>query len=528
MTVSPEASPNLPAPIPALPSPPAGHFGRWMGATHRLGSRLRAAQRAVRQRPDRAISVSKLFRTTAFKLSLAYLGFFAIGSAAVLGAVAWNANSLLDEQITQTIQAEINGLAEQYDVGGVRQLVDAVDRRTRMPGSSLYLVTNYAGETLAGNVGLLPTGVIEKTGLVETAYGKPSETKLKHLALARVFQLSGGFRLLVGRDLEERENLRSVMTHALVISLLWLVAIGLLGGIFVAFRVLRRVDAMNATARTIMTTGDMSRRLPIAGTGDELDRLAGNLNAMIARIGALMSGLKEVSDNIAHDLRTPLTRLRNGAEEALRHQGSREDQRAALEKIIAESDGLICVFNALLLIARAEAGTGRDSMTVFDATGLVQDLVELYEPVAEDAGVAFAVDVTPGLQVRGTRELLSQLLANLLDNALKYGAPRPELGTGGLVEISARLAASGVEFVVADNGEGIPDADRNRVLDRFVRLEHSRSRPGSGLGLSLVTAIAQMHGAALRLEDNKPGLRVVVQFPPVEPAVRKLSAEVPA
>ncbi len=530
MTATPGSRAGLPAPIgketSTEPAAEPGLLRRLKSRLRAAGKRLRAAQRAVRTRPDRAVSLSKLFRTTAFKLSLAYLAFFAAGSAVVLGVVAWNANGLLDDQINQTVQAEINGLAEQYEIGGVRQLVEAIDRRTRLPGSSLYLVTNFAGETLAGNVGKLPSDVMDRPGLVETPYGKPSETREKHLALARVFQLPGGFRLLVGRDLEERENLRSVMTHALVISLLWLVVIGLFGGLLVAFRVLRRVDAMNATARTIMLTGDMSRRLPIAGTGDELDRLAGNLNAMITRIGALMTGMKEVSDNIAHDLRTPLTRLRNGAEEALRHQGTREDQRAALEKVIAESDALMAVFNALLMIARAEAGSGREGMDVFDLGQVARDVAELYEPVAEDAGVAFAVETEPGLTIRGNRELLSQLLANLIDNALKYGTPDVDDATPAIL-VSVRRAGEQAELAVSDNGPGIPAEQRDRVLDRFVRLEGARSRPGSGLGLSLTAAIAQLHAGTLTLADNRPGLRIALLLPVARPETAAIAAPGP-
>ena len=495
---------------------------------HRLRQRvrrgvvaLRATQRDLRHRERNPLSLAKVSRTTAFKLSVAYLVIFAIGSAFVLGGVAWNVNGLLNEQITQTIQAEITGLAEQYQVGGIRQLVEAIDRRTRLPGSSLYLVTNYAGETITGNVGNLPPTLIEHTGLVETPYSKPAETKMNHLALARIFQLPGGFRLMVGRDLEERENLRRVMTHALLTSVLWLVAIGLVGGLFVARRVLRRVDAMNATARGIMATGDMTRRLPIAGTGDELDRLAANLNALIARIGTLMAGMKEVSDNIAHDLRTPLTRLRNGAEEALRRAEAGDEYRAALGKVIEESDGLIGIFNALLMIARAEAGSGREGMTEFDAGDVAQDVAELYEPVAEDRGIAFTLEIDRGLPVRGSRELLSQALANLVDNAFKYGTSDGEAGGvedahphgSGAVVVLARREGDQVRIGVADRGAGIPEADRTRVLDRFVRLEGARSRPGSGLGLSLAAAIARLHGGTLEVGDNAPGLRIVLNLP---------------
>ena len=454
--------------------------------------------------------IGKLFRTTAFKLSLAYLVIFAIGAGVVLGGIDWNVNQLLDQQIGQTIVAEINGLNEQYETGGIRQLVTAVERRTEQPGSSLYLVTNFAGQALAGNVATLPPGVIDRPGLVETSYERRGDARPNHLALAQVFLLPSGFRLLVGRDLEERENLRDVMIHALFTSLFWVMLVGLVGGLVVSLKILRRVDAMNASAKTIMT-GDLSRRLPLAGTGDELDRLAENLNAMIARIGNLMVGMREVSDNIAHDLRTPLTRLRNNAEEALRSGGDAERQRDALERVIGEADGLIAVFNALLMIARAEAGSGRDALVEGDAGAIVADVAELYEPSAEEAGVALTVEIEPALPVRVNRELLGQALANLIDNALKYGAAAA--GSRSAVAVSARRAGDRVEVAVADRGPGIPPADRGRVLERFVRLEGSRSRPGSGLGLSLASAIAHLHGGELRLDDNGPGLKVVMSLP---------------
>ncbi len=419
---------------------------------------------------------------------------FGVGAGLVLGGVAWSTNSLLNAQIGQTVEAEITGLAEQYEVGGIGHLVDVIERRTRQPGSSLYLVTNYAGQALAGNVATLPAGVLDHPGLVETRYQRQNDAKATHWALARIFLLPSGFRLLVGRDLEERENLRGVMVHALLTSLLWLVLIGLLGGLFFAIRVLRRVDAMNATARRIMN-GDLSGRLAMAGTGDELDRLAQNLNAMLERIGELMAGLREVSDNIAHDLRTPLTRLRNRAEQALRAAGGVDEYREALDKIIEEADGLIDVFNALLMIARAEAGSGREGMVDCDAAAVLRDVFELYEPLAEEAKVSFDVSIEPDLTVHASRELLGQALANLLDNALKYGAD-DTADAANSIAISARRSGDQVELVIADHGRGIPGSERGRVLERFVRLEDSRSRPGSGLGLSLASAIARLQWRA--------------------------------
>ena len=453
--------------------------------------------------------LGKLFRTTAFKLSLAYLAVFAIGAGVVLGGVAWSVNSVLDEQIGQTVDAEITGLAEQYETGGIRQLTEIIDKRTRQPGSSLYLLTNFAGQTITGNVATLPAGVIDHPGLMETRYQRQGDAKPRALALARVFLLPSGFRLLVGRDLGERENLRRVMLRALLQSLVWLVLIGLVGGLFFALRVLKRVDAMNATTKRIMR-GDFTGRLPVGGTGDELDRLAQNLNAMLDRIAELMAGLREVSDNIAHDLRTPLTRLRNRAEDALRSDLAPQRSREALDTIIAEADGLINVFNALLMIARAEAGSGREAMTECDAGSVLRDVVELYEPVAEDGQARIENAIDAGLMVRASRELLGQALANLIDNALKYGAPGQ---VNAIVTVTGRRNGDHVDLCVADRGSGIAATDQDRVLERFVRLEDARSQPGSGLGLSLASAIAHLHGGQLRLEDNMPGLRVVLSLP---------------
>ena len=319
-------------------------------------------------------ALGKLLRTTAFKLSLAFLVMFAIVAGLLLARVGSTVRSLIDEQTRQTIDAELNGLAEQYRQGGIRRLVQAVERRASRPGASLYLVTTFTGERVAGNVAQLPPGALDTPGAIEAEYSHVDEQVSAGHALARIFVLPGGFRLLVGRDLAERETLSKVLFETLLIALFWLTLIGAAGGLFVARRVLRRVDAMTASAYGIMA-GDLAQRLPLAGSNDELDRLAINLNAMLERIGELMRGLKEVSDNIAHDLRTPLTRLRNGAEEALRLRTSPDEYRAALEKVIEESDGLIRIFNALLLIARAEAGTERETMNDFNLSAVARDVL---------------------------------------------------------------------------------------------------------------------------------------------------------
>ncbi|HEY4981022.1 MAG TPA: ATP-binding protein [Pseudolabrys sp.] len=463
-------------------------------------------------------ALGKLFRTTTFKLTLVYLTVFALFAAFLLGYFALNTRRLITEQITDTVNAEITGLSEQYRQGGIRRLVVVVDARARRPGSSLYIVTTFAGEALAGNVTALEPGILDNPGWTETVYRRLDEAEgpehPEHQALVRVFQLPGGFRLLVGRDLDERERLYHIILGAGRWSIAIVIVLGLAGGLFVTRRVLRRVDAMTETTRTIMA-GDLGERLPVAGTGDELDRLAENLNIMLERIEALMRGLKEVSDNIAHDLKTPLTRLRNRSEQALRTANSQAEYRAAIEATIEESDSLIATFNALLMIARAESGQARDDMSEFDAAEIAHDVGELYEPLAEEKGITLKVEADTAAPVKGNRELVSQALANLVDNAIKYAEPHDKPVNGVAPEIVVRALNEGdrILLTVADSGPGIPESDRTRVVERFVRLEQSRSKPGSGLGLSLASAVARLHGGELTLEDNHPGLKSVIALP---------------
>jgi signal transduction histidine kinase len=464
-------------------------------------------------------ALGKLLRTTAFQLTLAYLLIFILFAVSLLGYFALNTRRLITEQITRTVNTEIGRLREQYNEAGIRGLVLVLDLRSRRPGSSLYLVTTPTGEGLAGNVGSLEPGVLDHPGWLETSYRRiEAPDGVEHRALVQVVELPGGFRLLVGRDLEERERIYGIISNAGRWSFALVVVLGLAGGFFVSRRVLKRIDAMTDTANTIMA-GDLGGRLPIAGTGDELDRLAGNVNAMLERIEALMRGLKEVTDNIAHDLKTPLTRMRNRCEQALRGEQGR-DYRAALESTIAESDDLIRTFDALLMIARAESGQARGNMDEFDAAEIARDVGELYEPLAEQKGLVLKIDAPAPAGVRGNRELVSQALANLVDNAIKYAGPDASKINGAAAEILVKAGADGerITLSVADRGPGIPEADRGRVVERFVRLEQSRSEPGSGLGLSLASAVARLHGGELRLEDNRPGLRSIIALPRTGPA----------
>lgn len=478
----------------------------------------------------------KLIRTTAFRLTLAYLFLFALFAASLLGYFAWNTRRLITEQIATTVNAETGEITEIFARRGLRGLVGTIGNRALRPGANLYLVTTPTGQAIGGNVGSLAPGVMATTGWSETAYRRLDEQDTAdHRALVRVTELSNGFRLLIGRDLEERRRLFGIVAKAAQWSLLVVVVLGLGGGIFVARRVLRRIDAMTGTTQRIMA-GDLSGRLPVGRSGDELDRLAENLNAMLERIETLMMGLKEVSDNIAHDLKTPLTRLRNRAEEALARSGSEAEYRGALERTIEESDGLIRTFNALLMIARAESGQARGNMTDFDAAEVASGIHELYEPLAEDSGVILRVKTGPA-SLHGNRELISQALANLVENAIKYGTPVPAarpLGADAVtgadakeILIEARRDGGQVLLSVTDHGPGIPEADRKHAVERFVRLETSRTQPGSGLGLSLASAVATLHGGELRLGDAHPGLSATLAIPAPAGVSERLAAQTP-
>jgi signal transduction histidine kinase len=471
----------------------------------------------------------KLIRTTAFRLTLVYLFLFALFAASLLGYFAWNTRRLITEQITSTVSAEVGEVTEIYNRRGLLGLIRTVEHRALRPGANLYLLTNPAGVAIAGNVGSLAPGVMGMQGWTETAYRLDDNDNTDHRALVRVTEMTNGFRLLIGRDLEERRRLFGIVAKAAQWSILVVVVLGIGGGIFVARRVLQRIDAMTGTTRRIMA-GDLSGRLPVGRSGDELDRLAENLNIMLERIEALMVGLKEVSDNIAHDLKTPLTRLRNRAEESLAKSSCEADYRAALERTIEESDSLIRTFNALLMIARAESGQARGNMDDFDAADVASGIHELYEPLAEDDGMSLHVK-TASSPLHGNRELISQALANLVENAIKYGKPvvRPidpeAVAATKEILIEARREGDAVLLSVTDHGPGIPEGDRKHAVGRFVRLDSSRSQPGSGLGLSLASAVATLHGGELRLGDAHPGLVATLVIPARVGAADGLAAQ---
>ncbi len=439
-----------------------------------------------------------------------------------MGYVYWQTSIYYARQLDDTIQAEIRGLAEQYRLGGLPRLNQVVAQRSAAPGSGLYLIADPKGKRVSGNLAQPSAALLEQRGRVQFPYGAPGpEGTETRLAIGQTFQLSNGYRLVVGRDIEDRRKLQDIFAAAFLWGVGFIALIGVLGGLLVSRVLLRRIGAITDTSQRIMH-GDLSQRVPLAGTGDELDRLAGSLNGMLDRIEQLVAGLREVSDNIAHDLKTPLTRMRNRIDTTLRDAPDAWTYRETLIQTIEEADELIRTFNALLSIARLEAGAQQvEEFETFDLAALAADAVELYEPVAESERITIALDAPQPAQVKANRQLIAQATANLIDNALKYA--RPESGEGAIT-VCVKPGEPQVRLIVADNGPGIPEDQRERALKRFARLESSRSRPGSGLGLSLVAAVARLHGGNVVLEDNRPGLRVVITLPAAQDEAGKARA----
>ncbi|MBB5754390.1 sensor histidine kinase [Prosthecomicrobium pneumaticum] len=460
------------------------------------------------------MAFGRVVRTTAFKLSAIYFVVFTAFALVFVVSISKTTDRLIGDQVRETLDAEIRGLAEQGRLGGLPAVIRTVDQRSRAPGASLYVVTDAEGDVITGNVTAIAPALMERVGLDPVAinYQRMADVASVNTALVQVLQLPGGYRMLVGRDISETQKFRDIVERSLFSIVVLMIGLALVSWFFVSRRVLKRIDSVAATSRRIME-GDLSGRLEITGTGDEFDRLAASLNAMLDRIEALLYGLKDVTDNVAHDLKTPLTRLRNRVESALAGPERSDAYRAALEATIEESDHLIRTFNALLMIARIEAGSPDGSRAPVDLAEVAADVVDLYEPLAEEAGVALSVEAEGAVTVEGVRELIGQALANLVDNAIKYAAGEEGDLRTPAARIHVRREGDLAVVTVADNGPGVPEADRARVLQRFVRLEKSRSQPGSGLGLSLVAAVARLHDGSITLDDAGPGLAVTLRLP---------------
>ncbi|WP_424981771.1 sensor histidine kinase [Maritalea sp. S77] len=459
----------------------------------------------------------RIWKTTTFRQSGFFVLLFVLFSTTILGYIAYQSSILIQRQQVSAINREIGQLNRTYQRAGTPGLVQGVQRFADRPGPGIYYVADPTGQMLAGNVTEIPTFVLQNPGVHSFRYeveenwhdDEEYERPDRGLALVKSFQLPSGFYLVVGRDIVERRGFSAIIFEAFGWGVFWIIILSVLLGTILARNIMRRLDLISAASKKIMT-GDLSERLPITKRNDEYDRVSENLNEMLDRIENLMAGLKEVTDNVAHDLKTPLTRLRNKVERALNHEDDPEQMRNALQATIEESDQLIRTFNALLLIARVEAGAPDGSFELVAVDEIIEDIVDLYQPVAEDSGIELSTKLNTVPKVKGSRELIGQAIVNLVENAIKYAKAAQGVPC---IQISLEEHRSDIRICVADNGSGIPEKDRERVLERFVRLEESRSEAGSGLGLALVSAVARLHKGRLEILDNEPGTKVLITLP---------------
>jgi len=448
-------------------------------------------------------------RSFTFRLALTYMSAFGASVILLMLFIYWSAATYMARQSDVLIETEISGLAERYDLLGLDGLTSLIEQRLRRQptGLSIYLLASEDYSRLAGNLEGWPVATVDASGWLNFALlGNEGADFAVHQVRARRFTLPGGFHLLVGRDISPLALAKEHIAITLAWGLGLMLVLGAIGGWWMSRRMARRIEIINRTSREIID-GDLSRRMPLEGTDDELDRLSGGLNEMLDRIQALMEDVRRVSDNIAHDLRTPLGRLHNDLDSLRGELLAQGMDTAGVDRALSESQGLLATFNALLRIARIDVDHSTANFATVDLAALVRDVAEYYEPLAEARNQALKIDTATGLQVAGDRDLLFQALANLVDNAIKY---TPQ---GGDIVVSLATVGPGTaELTVADSGPGVPPAARKRIFQRFFRLESSRSTPGSGLGLSLVDAVARLHGVEIRVADNAPGVRFTLCF----------------
>lgn len=448
-----------------------------------------------------------MFRSATLRLVAAHLVLVAVSTALVLGFLYWRVGGVIDAEQRAVVEAELRGLADAYARGGTPALAAAINQRLANPPDrdAIYLLADARGRRVAGNLAGWPPTVTPGGGwttleLYRTDRSRPTEISAIALRLPR------GELLLVGRDVAARAAFDRTLGRALLWALAALTALALLTGWLLSRLVRGRIAEIDGAARGIMA-GALDRRVALRGTGDEFDRLAGTLNAMLDRIETLVRDLRTVTDSLAHDLRSPLGRLVRHLESAADETAPPEARQTRIEQAQREAEAVLATATALLDIGRIEAGIGAEQFGPVDLGRLAADVADLYEAAAEEGGLRLACETEPDLTVQGHDQLLALALSNLVENALKH-AP-----SGTAITVAGARDAGAPALVVADHGPGIPEADRERALGRFVRLDPSRGTPGAGLGLALVAAVARMHDAEIELADNAPGLRATLRFP---------------
>ncbi|PID49858.1 MAG: two-component sensor histidine kinase [Proteobacteria bacterium] len=465
--------------------------------------------------------ILRLLNTTVFRLSLVYALLFSAVVAVAMGSIYWGAAAQLVLQADTRLRLESKALEDLLRTGSVNTLRETIKLRnedSRRAGRRFFIygLTNSQTPVFDEYVRLdMPA---DSKAKASQAFGTASFSSLlraidqpvsvpqgEDKARVLITTSPDGWQLLAAADMSDQEELLNTLYRNIVLAIFIIFALAILGGVLMGYGVLRRIDSVRKTADSIIN-GDLTQRMTVTNRNDEFDRLSVVLNSMLQRIEQLMQAMREVTDNLAHDLRNPLNRLRNRLEASRFHTLDEDSQQSLLQDALQDVDDLIKTFNALLGIAQAESGVHRDDWSDVRVDKLIADLGELYEVVAEEQGIQFSYHSEIGLQVYGNRQLLAQALTNLLDNAVKY---TPE---GGQISLHAQAQNHLVAVSISDTGPGIPPEQGERVFERFVRLDNARSTPGNGLGLSLVKAVADMHAAQIKLEDKQPGLRVVLLF----------------
>ena len=446
-------------------------------------------------------------------LSARVIGLSALMTLAIIGAAFTltyiAATRILEQETAEVVEAELRGIVDSSDGGrNLPALVATIRDRAVGESEAIYLLTDRDGVKIVGNLSSWPENV-RTDGQWTSVQGvrAPNGKQIEIGAVA--FVAPFGTRLLVGRDLRAERNFQAALIESGAVALLAAVLLAGVSGFLLNRLVMRRIGDIDETARAIVA-GDLSTRIPVRSGGDEFGRLAVTLNGMLERIETLVTELRTVTDSMAHDLRTPLTRLKTQIQRGNDAELPDGARREALGQAADEADRILSSFSAMIDIARAEAGAARDQFTEVDLSAVVRDVFELHQPLAEEMGVTLTyLEEASPLKVSGHAQFLAQLVSNLVDNALKHGS------SGGAIAMAVRNDHGMAEVEVADRGPGIPEEQRASALRRFGRLDSARTTPGSGLGLSLAATLARMHGGELLLEDNAPGLRVRVRIPAI-------------
>ncbi|MDB5397379.1 MAG: Integral rane sensor signal transduction histidine kinase [Rhodospirillales bacterium] len=445
--------------------------------------------------------IPRFFRTWSFRLTLLYAGLFTLSVLILFGVIYWSALAYAAQDEADENDVEFHAIVDEAELAGYAQLPRIIENhiRQRARAPAAYLLEDAELHKIAGNIDPMPP----RDGTFRI---KPTLNGKKHRASAHFYEMPNGDHLLIGQDSASLKEMKELIARAFGVGVVATLILGLIGGGIVTTSVLRRVESVARTSRAIIA-GNLSQRVPLRGSDDEFDHLAASVNAMLDRIEDLMRSMRQVSNDIAHDLRTPLTRLRQRLELARRHKQSVPELQEALDDSTLQIDSILETFGALLRIAQIEAGQGVTVNAPVDMSNLLTNIAEDFAPAAEDRDQTITTGLEPDLEVAGDRALLTQMVVNLLENALRHAPP------GAQISLTAANGSNGVSVAVTDNGPGIPAAERENVLRPFYRLETSRTTEGNGLGFGLVAAIVKQHGGTLTLEDNAPGLRVTVLLP---------------